>query len=422
MEKKTPDEHPLPKDAASPVAPSVVVKAIVISLRIIIGVLFVVSGFAKAIDPWGTVYKISEYFTVWDIAVTTGITTTLAFLLSTWELVWGALLLLGCYRRVAVVCLLLMMAVMLPLTLYIAIANPVADCGCFGDLWVISNTATFVKNILITAALIYLLIKNVKVDTVVYSTHTQWIVGGLVTFYALAISLYGYNVQPLEDFRRFAPGKALVTDDEDVDDAEYTFIYERDGESREFSQDNLPDSTWTFVDRRLKSGSEVAADGLAVMVDGEDILPEIISDDAEQFIVTIPDLTKIDISISNTINDLNDYIEERGGSLVTFMAGDDRQLAYWADISMASYDIYQVESNLVKELARGTAALVYLNKGVVKWKRTISSIDPELTGRHNRINLIEYLNPHPGLVLLRITAILIAMMLITLLIDFFIRH
>lgn len=419
MEKKTPDEQPLSIDTA---APSTAVKVIVISLRIIIGVLFVVSGFAKAIDPWGTVYKISEYFSVWDISVTTGITTALAFLLSTWEFVWGALLLLGCYRRVAVVCLLMMMAVMLPLTLYIAIANPVADCGCFGDLWVISNTATFVKNIFITGALVYLLIKNVKVDTVVYTTHTQWIVGGLVTFYALALSLYGYNVQPLEDFRRFAPGSSLMTVDDDVDEAEYTFIYERDGRSREFSQDNLPDSTWTFVDRRLKSGSEDAADGLAVMVDGEDILPEIISDDAEQFIVTIPDLTKIDISISNTINDLNDYIEERGGSLVTFMAGNNRQMAYWEDISMASYDIYQVEPNLVKELARGTAALVYLDKGVVKWKRTISSIDPELTGRHNRINLIEYLNPHPGIVLLRISSILLALMLITLLIDFFIRR
>lgn len=399
----------------------------VLILRVLVGLTFILSGYAKGIDPWGTVYKITEYLDFWGFDIPGALITFATFALSTWEFVWGTLLLLGCYRRVAVICLTLVMAFMLPLTLYIVIFDPVADCGCFGDLYVISNTATLIKNVVIMAALIYLLAANVRVGAV-YTKHTQWIVGGLLTFYLLAIAIYGYNVQPLQDFRRFAPGTELLKVGEDGADEEsgeepvYAFLYERDGEKREFSADELPDSTWSFVDRILLSGSESAGDGFSVMIDGEDILPELINTEAEQFIVTIPDVAKVDISYTNLINDLNDYIEERGGSLVTFLAGDEETIDYWTDISMASYGVYQVEPNLVRELARGTSALVYLDKGRIIWKRTLSSVDFESASRRSRQNIVETLDPKPQLTLMRITSVLVIAMLVILAADFFFRR
>ncbi len=400
---------------------------VILILRVLVGLTFVMSGYAKGIDPWGTVYKISEYLDYWDLDIPGALITFATFALSAWEFVWGALLLLGCYRRVSVICLTLVMAFMLPLTLYIVIFDPVADCGCFGDLYVISNTATFIKNIIITAALIYLLAANVRVGAV-YTKHTQWIIGGLLTFYLLILALYGYNVQPLQDFRRFAPGTELLKVGEEGDDDSsenepvYAFVYERDGEQRKFSSDELPDSTWTFIDRILLSGSESAADGFSVTVDGEDILPELIDTEAEQFIVTIPDVGKVDISYTNLINDLNDYIEERGGTLTAFIAGDDDTIDYWTDISMATYGVYQVEPNLVRELARGTSALVYLDRGKIVWKRTLSSIDFESASRRSRINIVEALDPKPELTLMRVTSVLIISMLVILAVDYLFRR
>ncbi|MDE5954087.1 MAG: DoxX family membrane protein, partial [Duncaniella sp.] len=134
------------------------------TVRVVIGAVFVVSGFAKSIDPWGSYYKIYEYLDVWGWDIPSALVVLAAFALGGFEFVWGCLLLLGCYRRVAVWLLLLMMAFMLPLTLYIAIADPVADCGCFGDFWIISNTATFLKNIVITQLLLYLAVFNRRVD------------------------------------------------------------------------------------------------------------------------------------------------------------------------------------------------------------------------------------------------------------------
>ena len=149
-----------------------------------------------------------------------------AFALGSFEFVWGCLLALGCYRRVAVWLLLLMMAFMLPLTLYIVVADPVADCGCFGDFLIISNTATFLKNVVITLFLLYLAVFNSRVDGLFFP-YVQWVVGGLVTLYIVIISMIGFNVQPLIDFRRFGPEVSLIpVDNDSEDDSDFEVNYE----------------------------------------------------------------------------------------------------------------------------------------------------------------------------------------------------
>ena len=106
---------------------------IVWTLRIIVGVTFIVSGFVKAIDPWGSVYKFTEYFAVMGLDWMVPFATMSAFVICIYEFAFGVFLLLGCYRRVAPFALTAMMAVLLPLTLWLAITDAVADCGCFAD-------------------------------------------------------------------------------------------------------------------------------------------------------------------------------------------------------------------------------------------------------------------------------------------------
>lgn len=161
----------------------------------------------------------------------------------------------GCYRRATPFIMSLMMAFMLPLTFYIMVASPVSDCGCFGDFIRLSNTMTFLKNVAITAGLVYIWTKNKRLDGI-FRPGVQWIVASICGIYALTVGLVGYNVQPMVDFRSFAAGTSLspadALDDEDV---EFEFIYSRGNEQRTFREDNLPDSTWTFVDRRIVEGS-----------------------------------------------------------------------------------------------------------------------------------------------------------------------
>lgn len=345
--------------------------------RVLVGATFVVSGFVKSVDPWGSFYKISEYIDVWGLDIPSSIVVLGAFVLGGFEFVFGSLLMFGCYRRVAVWLLTLMMVFMLPLTVYIAIADPVADCGCFGDFLILSNTATMVKNVVLMLMLLYLAVFNLRVAGL-FGVYIQWVIGGLLSFYIVVVSFFGFNIQPLIDFRRFAPGNPLVVSDADDDDSDvetvYEFVYEKDGKRQTFAIDNLPDSTWTFVDRKVVDGSEELSEGFSVIVDGEDIISDIVDSQADLFLVTIPDLKAVDISYTYLLNELNDYITARGGAMAALVNGDERAMDWWRDISMASYPIYSVESTLIKELARGHAAIVYVRDGVVVWKRTLSSI------------------------------------------------
>lgn len=388
-------------------------------LRILIGGVFILSGFVKSIDPWGSFYKIGEYFQVWGWDIPSPVIVFGAFLLGGFEFVLGCLLLLGCYRRSAPGLLLLMMAFMLPLTAYIMVVNPVSDCGCFGDFLILSNTETFLKNLVITAALIYLFIFNKKVGGA-FVPYVQWIVGAWISLYILIIALYGFNVQPMIDFRRFSPGIELLTGEnegENESEAVYEFVYEKNGEKRNFTIDNLPDSTWNFVDRILISGDEGFSEGLSIIEDGEDIAEDVISTEGEQFIVTVPEMSAVDLSYTYLLNDLNDYIEARGGSMVALVSGDEADVDKWRDVSMASYPIYRSEATLLKELARGRAALIYLKDGIVQWKRSLSSISYSFVTETPYDEIAEELDPRPGFILNSVSAFFGLILLIIFLLD-----
>lgn len=389
----------------------------VLTVRVLTGALFVFSGFVKGVDPWGSIIKIGEYFAAWGIEMPGPLIILAAFALGAFEFVWGALLLLGCYKRVSVWMLSAMMLFMLPLSAYIAVADPVTDCGCFGDFLVISNTATFIKNIVIAAALVYLWCFNRDYDGC-FVSYVQWIVGGLVTFYILAVELFGYNIQPMLDFRRYAPGTELVAADTGDEDSGVTYIYSKDGREQEFTIDNLPDSTWTFVDRAGVVDDGVDDSSLAVLdEDGNDILEEIIDRATQQFIVTLPDVRHVDLSCTYLLNELNDFIEERGGSMTLLMADGEKGMEWWRDISMATYPIYRADARQLRELARGNAAMVFVDHGRVAWKRAVSSISYTLVTETPSQSILETVDPDCGYWLRLLTVGFSAILLTLFLLD-----
>lgn len=353
-------------------------KAIVVVLRVILGAVFVVSGTAKAIDPWGTVFKVSEYLDVVDLVQPRTLIVLASLILSWGEFLLGALLLLGCYRRVVVWLMSALMAFMLPLSLWILVSDPVADCGCFGDAIILSNSATFIKNVLIVGALIPLWMWNNKVQGL-FTPYSQWLIGAFLTLFIGIVSLTGYNIQPLIDFRRFPVGTELTNDstDDDTDGVIYRFVYEKEGETQEFDEDNLPDSTWTFVDRKVVSGREGASDSFVILADGEDVTSDVISPSGEQLIVVVNDMMRVNPSHTFAINELSRQLAQHEVDIVTLIAGDEKGLDYWQDISMTRDPVYTAEPTLLKELVRGNVAFVWLANGKILWKRTMSSVDIE---------------------------------------------
>ncbi len=343
------------------------------SLRIAVGSVFIFSGLSKMIDLWGFIFKVEQYLSAWGWSVPRSLILMGCMLLSAYEFIFGILLALGCFKRTAPILLMLTMIFMLPLTAYIVIADPVDDCGCFGDAWKISNRATFIKNIVITAALLFLCRYNVKVKSSVFKPAAQWAPAIVSFLYIIIIGLIGYNIQPLIDFRQFAVGTQILGNGSDDNDMPL-FIYEKDGETAEFTIDSLPDSTWTFVNRIDNADTSNPIN--AFSPDGEDDLTEYVFDTTgEQLILVIPEPARADISYTSIINDLYQEIERAGDSMIALLATDGKGVDRWLDYSMAACDCYITEDTQLKELARGVMSLVFTRDGVIQWKRTVSSID-----------------------------------------------
>lgn len=386
---------------------------IVWTLRIALGAVFLVSGLSKGIDLWGFVYKIEEYLSVWDFVQPRSLVVVAAMGISCYEFTFGAMLLVGCYRRFSASALLAMMAVMLPLTLYIYVANPVADCGCFGDFLIISNAATFWKNVVITAGLIYLLTVTRKVDGL-YRFFTQWATTTVSVIYFLTVAMLGYNVQPLLDFRSFPVGTRLIDDEDSAEETnEYKFVYSKDGVEKEFDLDNLPDSTWSFVDRRLVGGSEMERTDFVVMDGEENVSEDIIAEQGEQLVVVVPQGERADVSYTYTINELWRYITARGGSLVELVAMPEAVLPQWMDLSMATYPVYSADGTMLKEMSRGDISAIYLRDGVIQWKRSLASIDVDMFARAGEgLNALELLDTHGHATFLWLSSGYLALMLL----------
>lgn len=368
---------------------------IIWALRIIIGITFIISGLTKMIDVWGFTYKIEQYLNVWGWEITRPLIVIAAMSLSAIEFVIGVMIFAGCYKRTAVWIGTAIMAMMLPFSAYIMIANPVDDCGCFGDFLIISNIGTFIKNIFISFGIIYLCINNHKKNGL-FHPYVQCAVASVSYIYILIIGFIGYNVQPLIDFRPFKEATSLVNNFTQ-DNSDFEFIYEKNGKKQSFNITNLPDSTWTFIDRIVTKSTtdNNNADNKFIIYDtnDNDITTETISNDGKQLLILVPEIEKANISYSFLINEMNNYITQQGGNLIGIFATKDKnKIEHWADISLAQWPIYIAEDTSIKELARGKIAVVYLEEGVIKWKRTLSSIPSDIFSSNKNDNPLSRLH------------------------------
>ena len=359
-------------------------------MRLTVGGVFIFSGFTKAIDPWGTCYKITDYLGAMGMTEWTSTALFAAVALAVIEFVLGVVIAVGAYRRGGPILALILMLVMTPLTLWLAVTGAVPDCGCFGDALHLSNWATFGKNLLLLLGIIYLLAFNKSLRGV-YGPAVHWVVLALSFALVMAVAYYGYFTQPLIDYRPYPEGTRLVSSTvEDTDEGEddFIFIYSKDGEEHEFTIDSLPDEEdgWEYVTRyhaRRPSGKVImrngnSGSGIAITdEDGNDVTLNVLGDSRRTVLLLFPDLPHVGVVNSFALNELNDAALTAQADVIGLTPASAEEIEQWKDLSMASYPIYNMDDSELKMVARGNPAVVYLEDGVIKWKRTLSSLDSE---------------------------------------------
>ena len=228
---------------------SVMLTILVNICRFLLGATFVFSGFVKAVDPIGTQYKIQDYLGAIGLAgvLPDWVTLSTSVLLSAFEFSLGVFILLAIRRRLVSKLIVAFMAVMTLVTLWLALFNPVKDCGCFGDALHLTNTQTLIKNILLLAAAIVVVCHPLRMVRFL-SRSTQWIAFNYTVLFVLLLSAHCLYHLPLIDFRPYHIGMNIKKGMEIPKGApqpefETTFILQKNGVKKEFTLDNYPDSS-----------------------------------------------------------------------------------------------------------------------------------------------------------------------------------
>ena len=343
--------------------------------RLLLAATFIFSGFVKANDPLGTVYKLEDYvhamawFTLPDTFLL-----GCAVLLALFEFILGVYLLFGMKRKITSAIALAFMVVMTLLTVYIAIANPVEDCGCFGDVLILSNGATLAKNIVLLGAAVlvsryYLLQKNFLSSTV------KWFIAFVSLCLIISYAIYCIICLPVLDFRPYKVGtnmREAVTSGQQKFDVK--IVYEKDGQTMELGvEEEDPDSTWTYVETRrtpIETQHLATADFYVADADGEDMTEDILLADGYTLLLIIPNLMNADEGCVDKVNEVYDYALAKGWGFYCLTSSEEQQAqTYWNEHAGAEYPYHFAEERMLKTVVRGQPGLVLLQDGVItkKW-------------------------------------------------------
>lgn len=358
--------------------------------RTVVGLTFILSGFVKAIDPLGTQYKIQDYLAAIppSLSLPDMLTLLMSVSLSMVEFTLGAFMLTAISRRVTARLTLLFMVVMTAVTVWIYIADPVKDCGCFGDALTLTNLETLLKNIVLLALAALVAWRPTHIGRLM-SRSNQMLLGQMLMLTPVALSFWCLYDLPLIDFRPYHIGADIKAGMEIPEGAEQpvfdtTFIMEKGGERREFTLDNYPDSTWTFVDSKtvtVKEGYVPPIHDFSITAaDGEDITDMVLGREGYTFLLISPDLDKADDQNFGDIDQIYEFCQDNSIPFYCLTASTEKSQQHWQNITGAEYPFCMTDATTLKTMIRSNPGLMLMEKGVVrgKWSHNLLPETTEL--------------------------------------------
>lgn len=297
--------------------------------------------------------------------------------LSALEFSLGVFVLFAIRRHLVSKILVAFMAVMTLITVWIALFNPVKDCGCFGEALRLTNVQTLLKNIVLLAASVVVAWRPLRMYRFL-SRSTQWIAINYTILFVLLLSAHCLYHLPLIDFRPYHIGMNIKKGMEIPAGApqpefETTFILQKNGVKKEFTLDNYPDSSWQFVDSKTvqtKEGYVPPIHDFSIQkADGDDITDSVLTAKGYIFLLVSPHLEQADDSNFGDIDLLYEYCQERKIPFYCLTASTKKDIGHWADITGAEYPFCFTDETTLKTIIRSNPGLLLLKDGTIirKW-------------------------------------------------------
>ena len=312
-------------------------RLIVNTARLVLAITFILSGFVKAVDPLGTLYKINDYLVAMHMGglLSDWLALGASVLQSAVEFCLGIFLLFAIQRRLTSRLILLIMVVMTPLTLWLAIANPISDCGCFGDALVLTNWQTFWKNVALLVCAVVVAWWPKEMFRFI-SESNQWIVINYSALFILAVSVWSLYYLPIFDFRPYHIGTDL-----------------RQQWQRTMEGEDLPYADF-FIDNTYE---------------GVDITEQVLADSSYVFLLVSPFLEQADDSRLDLINELYEYAHEHSYAFYCLTSSTHQNINRWREMTGAEYPFCTTDGITLKTVIRSNPGVVLLKNGTIirKW-------------------------------------------------------
>lgn len=348
--------------------------------RIIVALTFIFSGFVKAIDPIGLQYKLQDYLGAIGIPgfLPDWMLLIMAVLLAAVEFCMGIFLLFAIQRRLISKLIVVFMSIMTLITVWLVVANPVKDCGCFGDALHLTNTETLVKNIILLGCSIVIMQRPLAMFRFI-SESNQWIVINYTIVFIFVCSGLSLYYLPLFDFRPYRIGTNIPRGMEIPKDAEQplfetTLIMEKGGQRKEFTLNDYPDSTWKFIDSKTVQVKEgyippIHDFSVADRKTGKDLTDSVLRHKGYTFLLIAPYLERADDSNFGDIDQLYEYAQTYNIPFYCLTASTAKAIQRWKDITGAEYPFCITDETTLKTIVRSNPSLLLLKDGTIinKW-------------------------------------------------------
>lgn len=338
------------------------------AFRILLAAVFIFSGFVKAVDPWGTAIKIGEYLSVFGMGWMDGAKFALSILLSGSELMLGLMLLFGVRLRLASLLAVIFMGCMTLLTLYSAVWNPVADCGCFGDAVKLSNWATFAKNIVLFPMSIVVWRNSRRPKGFSFRDFVSLALMAVVSY---GIGIACYRHLPLIDFLPYKVGTSLrAAEEAAAEGAEARMVYRNlhTGEKKVFALSDTTwydDTTWEWVetlDGGQRGGVEASTRDFGIYYDGEDFTPHFVEPDGIVVMICAPELSDIRGRCKHDLAAAVKSAREGEARVICLTSTPGVEAI---ELGGETVDCYSADATMLKTMLRAKVGLVVLEDGVI---------------------------------------------------------
>ncbi len=341
--------------------------------RVLLGLLFIFSGFVKGVDPVGTKYRIEDYFIAFGTEWASPLAMVLSVVLNAWEFILGVILLFNIRMKFSRWPLLITMLVFTVITVNDAFNNPVPDCGCFGDALLITNWQTLYKNLVINALLLIVFF-TVHRTSDWFRGRTEAVIVAVFMAAFLGFEIYNIRHLPMLDFRDWKVGRRMAHEEPLPKKYYLTYRNTVTGEEEEYLSPDYPynDSAWVaaheFVRQRVVDPNPPLHALHLEDGEGADFTAAIVENPGLQYIMVAENLKEANLDRIGHIREFIAACRDRGIGIAVITSSLPDQVEAFQEEHGLDADFYYADDITLKAMIRSNPGLILLEDAVVKGK------------------------------------------------------